>query len=371
VSLRARITWLVFGLFMATACVVVPVVYHEFTVNFADASLLVITLWAALIVAVATGIASLVTREILRPLGTLTTTARELDTRQLSRRVELGGSAGEFRDLSAAVNGMLDRLAQGYDGQSRFAANASHELRTPLAVQRTLIEVAMEAPEAGDDLRKLGTQLLLTNARNERLVDGMLVLAECDQGLRVTVPVRLDILAGRALDDHRQLAAGKGVTLDGELWPSVVHGDPVLLERLVTNLVQNAIKYNVPDGHVWIQTTAVRPGEVQRALWVRNTGPVIPAEMVPTLLEPFRRMASERTGITGGAGLGLSIVRSIVNAHGGRLHIEAAEDGGLIADVALPGDTPESHWRGDESIVELPLPGMPPSPRRTDPGAAS
>ena len=340
-SLRNRITLLVFGLFVATAFVVVPVVYHEFTVNFTEVSLMVIMLWAALIVAVGTGIAWLVIRELLRPLVTLASTARELDTRQLSRRVELGGSAGEFRDLSAAVNGMLDRLAQGYDGQSRFAANASHELRTPLAVQRTLIEVAMEAPEATDDLRRLGTHLLVTNARNERLIDGMLVLAECDQGLRVTVPVRLDTLAVRVMDDHRRLAATKGVTLEGELWPSVVHGDPVLLERLLTNLVQNAIKYNVPDGHVWVQTTAVDPGAVHRALWVRNTGPVIPAEMVPTLLEPFRRMASERTGITGGAGLGLSIVSSIVTAHGGRLRIEAAEDGGLTADIALPGDTPE------------------------------
>lgn len=340
-SLRNRITLLIFGLFAVTACVVVPVVYHEMVASFADVSLLVIVLWAALIVAVGTGVAWLVTREILRPLATLTTTARELDTRQLSRRVELGGSAGEFHDLSAAVNGMLDRLAQGYDGQSRFAANASHELRTPLAVQRTLIEVAMEAPEATDDVRRLGTQLLLTNARNERLIDGMLVLAECDQGLRVTVPVRLDTLAVRVMDDHRQLAATHRVTLEGELWPTVVHGDPVLLERLLTNLIQNAIKYNVPNGNVWVQTTAVEPGAVSRALWIRNTGPTIPAEMVPTLLEPFRRMASERTGITGGAGLGLSIVRSIVTAHGGRLQVEAPDGGGLTADIALPGDTPE------------------------------
>jgi signal transduction histidine kinase len=346
VSLRARITWLVFALFTATAVVLIPVLYQVFRENFYDSSsLLAFILYTALIVAVATGIAWLVLREILSPLQTLAATARELDTRQLSRRVELGGSAGEFRDLSEAVNGMLDRLAQGYDGQSRFAANASHELRTPLAVQRTLIEVAMEAPDAGADLRRLGTQLLLTNARNERLIDGMLVLAECDQGLKVTVPVRLDDLAVRVLDDHRQLAANAGVTLDGELWPCVVHGDPVLLERLLTNLVQNAIKYNVPEGTLWVQTTTVPAGELGRALWVRNTGPVIPAEMVPTLLEPFRRMASERTGIAGGAGLGLSIVRSIVAAHGGRLHVEAAEDGGLVTDVSLPGGGQETPGR--------------------------
>jgi signal transduction histidine kinase len=239
-----------------------------------------------------------------------------------------------------AVNGMLDRLAQGYDGQSRFAANASHELRTPLAVQRTLIEVAMEAPDAGDDLRRLGTQLLATNARNEHLTDGMLVLAECDQGQRVTVPVRLDELAAQVLDDHTQLAAGRRITMKDELSPCVVHGDPVLLERLMTNLVQNAIKYNVPDGEVLVRTVAVPHGQTTRALLLGNTGPVIPTEMVPTLLEPFRRMARERTGVVGGAGLGLSIVRSIVAVHGGRLDVRAGDKGGLIVDIALPGSAP-------------------------------
>lgn len=342
-SLRARITWLVFGLLTATAVVLVPVLNHELQFQYPPVSIWALLLWAALIDATGTGIAWLVVRELLGPLRTLTRTARELDTRQLSRRVELGGSAGEFRDLTVAVNGMLERLAQGYDGQSRFAANASHELRTPLAVQRTLIEVAMEAPNASEDVRRLGTQLLLTNARNERLIDGMLVLAECDQGLRVTVPVRLDTLAVKVMEDHRQLAENKGVTLDGELWPCVIHGDPVLLERLLTNLVQNAIKYNVAkNGHVWIQTTEVAAGQLGRALWVRNTGPVIPAEMVPTLLEPFRRMASERTGIAGGAGLGLSIVRSIVTAHGGHLRVDAGDDGGLIAEVTLPGTTEQA-----------------------------
>lgn len=336
-SLRARITWLVFALFAATAAVLIPLLWNQFESNFAPVPETLMFTWAAGIIAAATGLTWLVLREVLRPLDNLAATARELDTRQLSRRVELASTAGEFRGLTAAVNGMLDRLAQGYDSQSRFAANASHELRTPLAVQRTLIEVAMEAPDASDDVRRLGTQLLLTNARNEQLIDGMLVLAECDQGLRVTVPIRLDTLATRVADDHAQLAASKRVTVEGELAPCVVHGDPVLLERLLTNLVQNAIKYNVPDGHVWMQTVDVPNGHVSRALWLRNTGPVIPDEMVPTLLEPFRRMASERTGIAGGAGLGLSIVRSIVAAHGGRLHVTAGETGGLITDVALPG----------------------------------
>jgi signal transduction histidine kinase len=341
-SLRSRITWLVFGLFAVTGAAILPVLWYVFVTSFAASLGLLIALWAVGIgvILVCTGVAWLVLGDILRPLSSLASTARELDTRQLSRRVELSSNAGEFRELILAVNGMLDRLAQGYDGQSRFAANASHELRTPLAVQRTLIEVAMEAPDAGEDVRRLGTQLLVTNARNEHLIDGMLVLAECDQGLRVTVPVRLDTLAARVLEDHTQLATSRRITIKDELSPCVVYGDPVLLERLLTNLVQNAIKYNVPDGHILVRTVAVSDGRIGRALLLSNTGPVIPTEMVPTLLEPFRRMASERTGVVGGAGLGLPIVRSIVTAHGGRLEVRAGDDGGLIADIALPGSTP-------------------------------
>jgi signal transduction histidine kinase len=341
-SLRSRITWLVFGLFAVTGAAVLPVLWYVFVTNFAPLPSLQIALWAVVIgiIVICTAVAWLLLGEILRPLGSLAATARELDTRQLSRRVDLSSKAGEFRELILAVNGMLDRLAQGYDGQSRFAANASHELRTPLAVQRTLIEVAMEAPDASEDVLRLGTQLLVTNARNEHLIDGMLVLAECDQGLHVTVPVSLDALAARVLDDHAQLAASKRVTIKDELSPCVVYGDPVLLERLLTNLVQNAIKYNVPDGHLLVRTAAVPDGQITRALSLSNTGPMIPAEMVPTLLEPFRRMASERTGVVGGAGLGLSIVRSIVAAHGGHLEVRAGDTGGLIADIALPGSTP-------------------------------
>lgn len=341
-SLRSRITWLVFGLFAATGAATIPLLWYVFVTSFDPQTSLGIALWAVGIGLVlgCTGVAWLVLGEILRPLGSLAATARELDTKQLSRRVELSSNAGEFRELILAVNGMLDRLAQGYDGQSRFAANASHELRTPLAVQRTLIEVAMEAPDASEDVRRLGTQLLVTNARNEHLIDGMLVLAECDQGLRVTVPVSLDTLAARVLDDHSRLAATRRITIRDELSPCVVYGDPVLLERLLTNMVQNAIKYNVPDGHILVRTVAVPEGQVTRALLLSNTGPMVPTEMVPTLLEPFRRMASERTGVVGGAGLGLSIVRSIVTAHGGRLDVRAGDSGGLIANIALPGGTP-------------------------------
>jgi signal transduction histidine kinase len=333
-SLRLRITALVAALFVVIGAGLLPLLAYQFTSNYVNVSWSLMIWWGLAFAAFGTGLAWLVLREILRPLDALTATARELDVRQLSRRIEMRGRMREFRGLVTAVNDMLDRLAEGYDGQARFAANASHELRTPLAVQRTLIEVALDAPEAGQGLKSLGANLLATNARNERLIEGMLVLAECDQGLRVTVPVRLDVLAERVLEEHAATAAARGLRLWPELAETTVRGDPVLLERLLANLVGNAIKYNVAEGSIAIRVAPADGGGAEAS--VSNTGPEIPAELVPGLLEPFRRVGSERTGIAGGSGLGLSIVRSIVAAHDGDLRVRAGEHGGLRVEVSLP-----------------------------------
>ena len=169
-------------------------------------------------------------------------------------------AADALKELADALDDALDRLAAGYESQRRFAANASHELRTPLAVQRLLTEVAMEDPDAGEDLRKLGAQLLRTNERNEKLIEGLLVLAESDRGLPGKVPVRLDELAGTVLDAHRELAGKHEVTLRRKLRERQVPGDPVLLERLITNLVSNAIKYNEPGGWVEVEVADEPPG---------------------------------------------------------------------------------------------------------------
>jgi signal transduction histidine kinase len=343
-SLRLRVTALILGLFVAAGAGVVALVSRQITeiiqISFpayVSVPVYVLILWGIGFALAATLVGWLAVGLILRPLDELSRTARELDVRQLSRRVEVRSGAAEFRELITAVNEMLDRLAEGYDGQARFAANASHELRTPLAVQRTLIEVAMDAPEAGPAVRYLGANLLATNARNERLIDGMLVLAECDQGLRVTVPVRVDVLAERVIEEHGQPATGLGLTVRPELAECTVRGDPVLLERLLANLVGNAIKYNVPAGTITVRVTPTEAGGAELA--VANTGPEIPAELVPTLLEPFRRVGSERTGIAGGSGLGLSIVRSIVAAHDGALRVHAGDQGGLRVEVTLPPGT--------------------------------
>lgn len=266
----------------------------------------------------------------LRPLHDITSTARRLEAGKLDRRINLEGPPDELKELADTFDGMLDRLAESFDSQKRFVANASHELRTPLAVQRTLIEVAMAGPEVPPELRKLGTHLLHTNERSERMIEGLLVLARSDRGLHARTPVRLDEVVTSVVRATSAQAASAGVTVETRLRARTVAGDRVLLERLVTNLVVNAITYNASGGWVYVEVRG------DPALEVRNSGPVVPPEAVPTLFEPFRRAGPERTGDTRNAGLGLSIVRSVAQAHGGRAEAQPGRRGGLTVTVRLP-----------------------------------
>ncbi len=271
----------------------------------------------------------------LRPVAQLADAARRLGPQNLGERAEPRGSAGdELRILPDALNDMLDRIADSYEGQRRFAANASHELRTPLAIQRTLIEVSMDGPLSGEELGLLTRQLLRTNERNEQLIEGLLVLSESDRGLTSTSPQRLDLIAAEVLAAHRELAGRAGVALDGELAEHTVAGERVLLERLVTNLVQNAVKYNHAGGRVRVAVGT------DPSLTVTNTGPEVPRESIAGLFEPFRRLSRDRVSQAGGAGLGLTIARSIVQAHHGTIRAEPGPEGGLEISVRLPGSRP-------------------------------
>ncbi|MFD5092375.1 sensor histidine kinase [Amycolatopsis thailandensis] len=265
----------------------------------------------------------------VRPLPDLTATIEQLGPQNLGQRMRLEQTDGEMRELAVAVNSMLDRVAVGFEGQRRFAANASHELRTPLAVQRTLAEVAM-VTGGGEEVHRLAAQLLVVNDRNERLIEGLLVLAEADRGLPGTIPVRLDELVDSVLAKFDERLAGHELTVRREIAERTVPGDPLLLERLIANLVHNAIKYNQPHG--WIELIV---GD-EPALSVHNSGERVPAESVDTLFQPFRRLTADRTNHRDGAGLGLSIVRSIALAHHGRVSAVPGEDGGLRVDVSLP-----------------------------------
>ncbi|MEU9397541.1 HAMP domain-containing sensor histidine kinase [Streptomyces sp. NPDC048324] len=271
---------------------------------------------------------------VLSPLGRITRTARAVAGSDLSRRIELDGPDDELKELADTFDDMLERLQRAFTAQQRFVGNASHELRTPLAINRTLLEVHLSDPHAPVELQQLGKTLLATNERSEQLVEGLLLLARSDNQIVERKPVDLAEVAEQAVDQVHAEAEAKGVVIRGEQKPAVVQGNGVLLERIALNLVQNAVRYNVPEDG-WVEvTTEVQHG--QAVLVVSNTGPVVPAYEIDNLFEPFRRLRTERTGSDKGVGLGLSIARSVARAHGGHISAQPREGGGLVMRVALP-----------------------------------
>ncbi|MET7753459.1 ATP-binding protein [Streptomyces sp. NPDC005389] len=251
---------------------------------------------------------------VLRPVHEMTARAARLSERNLHDRIAVSGPDDELKELGDTIDALLGRLETAFDSQRRFIANASHELRTPLATQRVAIQVGL------DDDCDVRQVLLDANRRSERLIDGLLLLARSERGLAEREDVRLGELAEEEWADAYVVADG-----------GVVRGSRVLLGQLVRNLVANAVAYNVADG-----TVDVRAEE--GVLTVTNTGPVVPPDEVAGLFEPFRR-GEGRDRMGPGAGLGLSIVRSIAEAHGGRVRAVArgaGEGGGLLVTVTLP-----------------------------------
>jgi len=271
----------------------------------------------------------------LRPIHEITATARRVADRTLHERIALPGPRGEFRELADTFDEMLSRLDAAFDGQRQFVGNASHELKTPLAINRTLLEVALNRPDTPPQLRQLGETLLEVNARHETLVDGLLTLARSERAVTDPVPVDLAEVTRSVIGLTRHESERLGVTVTAVVAPAWVAGDPLLLERLVQNLVQNAIRYNDPGG--WVEVRAEDGPRVRLA--VTNTGPEVSPGMVPSLFEPFQR-AANRVGSARGTGLGLSIVRSVARAHGGWVGATPRPGGGMVVEVSLPAGSP-------------------------------
>ncbi|MEU8245693.1 HAMP domain-containing sensor histidine kinase [Nonomuraea sp. NPDC048916] len=276
----------------------------------------------------------LVADRALRPLDRVTETARRLSESTLHERIALSGPSDEVKRLADTFDAMLDRLHRVFDGQRRFIANASHELRTPLAINRTVLEVSLEEPEASADLKALARALLGTNARYERLIEGLLLLAESEQELAVRRVVDVEQVVRAALEQLDLHPRRRRITLRHDLRPALVEGDPLLLERCVFNLLENAVKYNVRGGEVEV---SLRHDGDAAVLTVDNTGQPVPSYEVEDLFEPFRRLQGDRVRSARGSGLGLSIVRAIVDAHGGAVGARARPEGGLSVTVRLPG----------------------------------
>jgi signal transduction histidine kinase len=285
---------------------------------------------------VAIGFGWLMADRVLRPLTRITEVAGRVAAADwaggLGERIALGGPRDEITQLADSFDAMLDRLDRSFDGQRRLVANASHELRTPLAINRALIELAVTRPDASADARQLGTALLEVNARHERLIDGLLTLADSENAVSERSDVDLRDVARHVLDQTAPLATQAGLTVTAELAPAATAGDPILLERLVHNLIENAIRHNTGAGWITVTTRTIA-GRAE--LTVANTGAVVAPYEAETIFLPFRRLHSERTSPRG-FGLGLSIVAAVARAHGGSASAVPRPGGGLVVTVTLP-----------------------------------
>ena len=270
------------------------------------------------------------TGRLLRPLHRITAAAQRLSLSTLHERIALTGPDDELRRLADTFDAMLDRLERSVDSQRRFIANASHELRTPLAIQRAAVEIGLANPSP-ERVERIRTELLRNTRRSERLIEGLLLLAQGERGLDARAPVDLSVVVDQVVEESLGGADAAGVTLVPQaVRPVAVLGDEVMLGQMVTNLVQNAIRYNVPGGEVLIELAE------DTGLVVSNTGPYVPPDRADELFEPFRRLNADRTGSSEGAGLGLSIVAAITRAHGGTVALRPNPDGGLTVRVDLP-----------------------------------
>jgi signal transduction histidine kinase len=304
----------------------------------------VVALGAMTIVSVVAG--WLLAGRALRPLRDITATARRVSGENLGERIGLKGPADELKELADTFDGMLGRLDGAFASQRHFVANASHELRTPLAIMRTEVDVSLADPDATvEDLREMGDAVRETVDRCERLIEGLLMLARSEAAVGREEPVELAALAADCITDLRARAEESHVRVQDDLAPAWTLGEPALLERMIANLLDNGIRHNEPGG--WLRV-ATRSEAGRIHITVTNGGPHIDPGAAATLTEPFRRL--ERGA--GGFGLGLSIVRSVVEAHGGKLDVSAPETGGLevrieLSAVAAPvaGIVPKSSAR--------------------------
>ncbi len=269
---------------------------------------------------------------VLRPVHEITEAARRASERHLGERIKLRGPEDELKELADTFDEMLERLDQAFAAQRQFVANASHELRTPLTSMRTAIDVVLAKPNrTPEQLEATAEKVRRSVDQSERIVDALLTLAVSNQGTVTDESLDLSTAADDALDGVADEARAAGLRVDTELSAAEVTGSRVLLERLVSNLVENAVVHNVPDGWVRVRAGA---NNGHAYLEVANSGPVVKDEDLPHLFEPFRR-GDARIG-SSGVGLGLSIVQAVGEAHGAKVQAVASAGGGLVVSVTMP-----------------------------------
>jgi signal transduction histidine kinase len=276
----------------------------------------------------------LIAGRFVRPLRGIISTARDISASNLHRRLGVRGRGDEFTELGETLDDLFARLEASFESQRHFIANASHELRTPLAAGRALLQVAIADPESSvATLRSTCEELVDLSDRQERLIAALLTLANSQRGLEHPQPLDLADITGKVILARRGDADRHGIHLTSKLAPAPATGDPSLAESLVANLIDNAIRHNLPGGQADISTALTTAGAV---ITVGNTGTLIPPHAVDDLFQPFRQLGPQRIGHGEGHGLGLAIVRAIAGTHGAALTAAPRPQGGLDIAVIFP-----------------------------------
>ena len=315
--------------------IVQDVVSHQHS---ADVDRLLAASWVTLAVTavVAAVLGWFLAGRVLRPLREMTAAAQTISAGNLHERLALTGPDDEFKQLGDTFDDVLGRLEASFAAQRRFVANAAHELRTPLTVERTLLQVALADPDASAaSLRAACEELLASGRDHERLLDALLTLATSERGLSRHEPIGLAAVAEAVLESSRPEIEQRSLTVIAELRPTTINGDRALVESLVANLVDNAVRYNEPEGRVEVDTSVDAGHPV---LTVVNSGPQVPPEEIERLFEPFRRLTTDRTTADGHHGVGLSIVRAVAAAHRATIAATPGPDGGLAITVTFRND---------------------------------
>ena len=284
---------------------------------------------------VSVGLGWLVAGRALRPVRSITEAARRASELQLGQRLALTGPDDELKQLGDTFDVMLERLDAAFTSQQRFVANAAHELRTPLTAMRTAIEVTLSKPtRTPEQLEAMAARVQRSVERAEATVEALLTLATSELGPTTQEAIDLATAAEDALDATHAAIDQRHIKVEAALEPALARGDRVLLERMIANLVENAVRHNNPGG--WIEIRTIQQGD-SAVFEIANTGPSVPAEQIPTLFEPFAR-ARQRLDSSDGVGLGLSIASAIAGAHNATITARPRPGGGLEMSVTIPAN---------------------------------
>jgi signal transduction histidine kinase len=288
----------------------------------------------AVFVVAAAALGWLLAGRVLRPLIMITAAARRISASSLHERLALHGPDDELKELGDTLDNLFARLEASFDAQRRFAANASHELRTPLTRERTLLQVTLADPASTTGTwQAVSQELLASNAEQERLIEALLTLASSEAGTGEHQPADLAAITSAALAAARPAISRLGLNVHTSIQPAILDGDPLLVQQLAANLIDNALRHNVAGGDIQVATGT---SSGRAVLSVTNSGQVVPPAEVDRLFQPFQRLAPRPAHRDGGHGLGLSIVRAIAAAHDATIGARALPDGGLAMNVTFP-----------------------------------